>query len=307
MPVCFRERKNVPQRLDFYRDYVPEPEFDIRNLMPDTLPKGKRFETESDADEERWIRVEILDKGSSKDRHLAKLMDACSPNSPCNLGSCPNCMCPTRIYRIGQTLRVFSVFNRVIPITLFFEMDNVPFGDLDTFSWDTIKDRLRQQLRRKLGKRAVVMGGLEVSADYTRKLWTPHAHLFVANCSHEKIEALRELYEPDTDKSRKMKKMRKVKRKNRPFQMSYAHKFMALYRPFKQRGKKRPKAVRLPIREHNEHMHYLASIRPLDSLFVYNITRKNGLHYKLNITLKKRNRCTWLNCKLWNKNHIITL
>jgi hypothetical protein len=259
------------------------------------MPKGERFETPKDVDEENWARKEDLWKGSKKDIELGDKLDACSQRVPCNLCCCSICMRYVRIYRIGEQIRLFSCYDKVLSVTLYFTDNYLPFGCFSKVEWERLRGRLSKQIERTLGKRAVVMGGFEVAADYTKKTWIPHVHLVIANCNRKKVEALRCFYEPDITNQRKMKVLGL---KDRYFQMSYAHKYMTLFRPFKQTGSRRPGGVRLRPVQHREHMQFLASKRPLESLFVYNASRNNGMQFKVNPTGDEVMRCQRLTLDL---------
>lgn len=275
----------MSKRKHPWKRYQPDSECDIRLLNPASSPINGGFETFEDAQDESTERVNVLRKGNPPETSLARKIEACDDASPCNLSCCQICMRLARIYRVGEHLRLFAPFDEVYGLVLLFEQNTLSFGQLSKLDWGPIKNRLRKQISRSLGDQVLAFGGLEVGVDYGRGLWTPHAHIFVADCSRQRLEQLRKYYPSEKQKRRKM---RVDDVNSRARQFSYAHKYAVFFRPGKQTNQFRPRCVRLKPAEHNEHMLFLENKSPLDSLFTFNASRDNGVYYKLSPRVKNR-------------------
>src|SRR4051794_32659003 len=73
----------MPTLSDFCRSYAPEPEHDVRLLLPG-------FETEEQAEQWRLKRVELLREGGKASRLVADKLDACGGED----GYCLSPACP---------------------------------------------------------------------------------------------------------------------------------------------------------------------------------------------------------------------
>ena len=83
----------MSERQEWYRRYKPQPENDIRRLLPKSLVRGQRFETLDDCRAERDQRIEELRKPKYQNERLAEhLADCRDEHYQCELTACPMCM-----------------------------------------------------------------------------------------------------------------------------------------------------------------------------------------------------------------------
>jgi hypothetical protein len=255
----------------FWHDFVPASCFDPRKTLP-------RFETTDSATQERWTRIELQRKGAREDRALAEFMADFADGVPANLTCCSLTTMGFRIWCISEQLRIFEPFETMFMMHLLFPEEAVPFGELEALHWPTLRARLWRRIERSISPRAIVAGGLEVDANADARVWTPHAHLAIANASRSEIECLRESYfgsehGPDL--------MVVDQIRDRPRQFAYPIKLVVYRRPFPQKGNSPEKGVRLRPPEHLEFLRYLARHTPMELVFLFNV-RRAGRRLKIN-------------------------
>jgi len=255
----------------FWQDYALQPEYDVRRLQAD-------FETHAAAIAERQKRINLLRKGGPRSQELGEYLAAFN-GEIAPVTCCPATVRQFRIWAVSEVLRIFSGFDDVRLLTLFFPEEDVPFGSLHTVDWARIDMRVRRQIERALSPYTLVVGSKEVDADYQSRTWRVHMHLLAANCSEaERANWRRRHFRPRSGRDGLMQ-VDAVQDLAR--QIAYAFKLIAFRRPFKQVGPSRSKGKRLRTEEHNEFVEYLASHKPTEFMFVFNADRRNGKYFKI--------------------------
>ncbi len=237
---------------------------DIGALMPPPLPKGKRFETNLDAEKLSAAHERALRRhGSMKAEGLADSLNACRRGDiVCASPTCPVCGRQYRRWLIAQGLRVAAVANRPKVVTVY--LCESAEGSLNTANLRKLQGMLRARLRRsKLGK-AVVIGGIEVGYRAKRKVWLIHAHLLVAEAPEAAIARFKDSHNSIRKKSVVVQLL-----KDAPKQVSYLQKFATYHRPGKKKSKGRP--VPIPHRPLIELLRFMSVQRFEDFRFLQNV------------------------------------
>jgi hypothetical protein len=107
----------TPRRKDpFWRRNDPAARFDIAELRPKKLPRGKRFETLNDARRESVRSEESLD--AYRNNGLSVYLKECREGDyHCEKSYCPQCARTFRRWLIGELLRLNSSCRE--PVTVF--------------------------------------------------------------------------------------------------------------------------------------------------------------------------------------------
>lgn len=118
----------------------------------------------------------------------------------------------------------------------------------------------------------MVVGGIEVAWRAREKLWVPHAHLAISNCTSKQYSKLNSDLEDD-DVSRSILGQ---DLQDRAEQLSYTLKFVTYHRPFKQCGKSKPKALSLNRKQHVELVSWMGQYEFTDFMFLSRCRRIGG-------------------------------
>jgi hypothetical protein len=180
-----------------------------------------------------------------------------------------------RIWRIGEALRVYRPYlPEVWVVTLLHVEDTVPFGQLSDVTPGKIHQRLRKRIERSELSSTVIMGGFEVKADEADQQWIPHSHLLIAGCREAQLDSLCQQFTAKRASHR-------VPLTEPAKQISYTQKFLSLRQAQPRSGPDRPGGYRLRTPEHNEFLTWMAEYRPSELLFMFNLSRHNGLELQV--------------------------
>lgn len=257
----------------FWKPYDPIPDFDITRLLPADLRRGKRFETEKDAERTREGAIHLLSHKKFGSRRYAEILQDCRDGHyPCERPYCSVCMRQFRRWRCAEFLRLCRAAKkkkRMYFLTI--TVDRVPFADLDgeAHHLKGYRQRVYQQLR-KIMPRAIVFGGLEASRRRGTETVRIHLHLILLNVNEAQIEALCDRYYGGP-RDHKLIRAHKL-----PRLVSYVQKFTTYHRPGKQKGGRKPPAVPLPPRLHTPLIRWMAAHQPWDFLFLFNLRREGN-------------------------------
>jgi hypothetical protein len=259
-------RPIAERELAFFEAFRPLKRHSARRLV-------EHFETQTKMTRERWDRIELLEKGDAKDRKVARFLDDYDDGKPAPILSCPLLARKVRLWLFAEIHRTMESFRQVFVLHLLFRDAAMPFDALRSVDWRTIAMRLRRQIERAVGRDVVAMGGFELKADYARRMWLPHAHIAVANCTRKKLEALRDYYDQDGQLQ--------IDPVRNPEQLLYAQK-LNCFRELKRNGPRRQgsrKRLRMP--QLNEFLRWISRYRPTELLFALNVQRGNTYKYRL--------------------------
>jgi hypothetical protein len=257
---------NVGQRRHRYagtRDKAHSPRAcaQAATFSSDT-PVASRFETRrmaqaySRADEKR------LKKGRKAERNHARDLRRCrlQLSNPCGRASCRVCGLKFRRSIWNQLVRLADSTAVIITINL----SELGPSALKSTNLDSIKDKLRTRFERASLRGALIAGGIEAEWNAAESIWRLHAHLVVIGVTPERIDNLRSTSSSSPDRALKVQALRDAER-----QLSYLLKFVTYFRPRRQTGPSRSRAVPLPNARFFELAAWRKRYRPRDFLFLY--------------------------------------
>jgi hypothetical protein len=240
-------------------------------LRPQSLPKGKRFETLSDVLWESERSENLLRSFHTYSRRLAKTLRDCREGDiVCDAPYCPRCARRFRRFFIGELLRlVEETEQRIDIVTVMLETaDRDNIFALNPVRW---KHALRKRLERAGLDHTSVIGGYELAYRQAQRSWVLHANIVVFGARNEarlrRFEATfkgKDFYRP-TVRSTLSEPLK---------QLSYVLKFCTYHRPFKQRGPEKSAAVPLNAREHHALVEWMAERPFKDFMLFYNAEQR---------------------------------
>jgi hypothetical protein len=182
-----------PPKLPFWRRKVPPAKYDVSLLRPETLPKGKRFETVQDERRESKRSEALLRSTGDGNLDLAETLRDCRNGLyHCDQPFCPICARIFRRWLTGRLLRsvgsltsvkIYTVLLQEAPSENLAELDPAPFFHL-----------LRKRLQRA-GLNVPVIGGFEVVYKAKRKVWILHINLVIVGGKQSAHEAFKETFD----------------------------------------------------------------------------------------------------------------
>ena len=164
------------------------------------------FETAQQARRAKQRAAEALDEYGADGRKLARRFNKCGILR-CRSAACPVCLRYFRRWWCSQVARYMAQDRNgwytvcIVPPDLAY-----PIGELDRFSWNLAKDRLRKQIKRSKLARAIILGGFDYALqDFEGRApkWRPHIYFLTQTGGKGVIDsALRPHYRPDQDTPR---------------------------------------------------------------------------------------------------------
>lgn len=254
-------RKKPP----FWQRKSPRRRHDIAVLRPESLPRGRRFETIADARRESERSQELLGSGVK-----AEFLAECRAGYyQCNNPYCPICARTFRRWFTGEMLRVAKTESRTAHIcTILLEAaGRSHINDLDPGPY---RHMLRKRLERAGFNRTIVIGGFEIFYRARAQQWILHINLVVIGASESAIAD----FEGSFDESDLSRPTMTAALRDLPEQLSYVLKFSTYHRPHKQRGSTKSRAVPLNKSEHLALVQWMHQREFKDFLFFYNAARR---------------------------------
>jgi hypothetical protein len=260
----------------FWRRSVPRARFDLKKLRPGSLPRGRRFETQSDAAKESRRSEKLLDRQQSGAQYGVYLRECRGGDYDCDQPYCPKCGRVFRRYFAGELLRLSEGVDGEIVILVAL-LRTVARGQLSTVEVEHLRHSLRKRLERS-GLTGPVIGGFELVYRAGTKEWVLHVNLVAFGADARSLNRLQESFaSSDT-----YRPVQKVALTNPEEQLSYILKFTTYHRPYQQRGAKKSPARPLNPADHLELVRWMAQYEFSDFLFLYN-ARRYGAAIKLSI------------------------
>lgn len=176
---------------------------DLESLAKDINKDMPKFESIDDSLLENKIRAKFLYdislglKPENKYRkylRLAKKLDNCTPEYPCESMACSLCQRTRRLLFMQKWLAYIKEHQDMyVAVTLISYVDMFPDKELLGRDFDAMKERYRKAISR-IGFSGPVIGGFEMDYhNYTHdpelSCWMPHFHLLVPN-EPEKLKQL---------------------------------------------------------------------------------------------------------------------
>ena len=233
-----------------------------RAAISTDAPVAWRFETRrmaraySRADEKR------LRKGGKLERRHARTLRQCRRqlSEPCERASCRVC---GREFRRSVYRQLVGLADPAAVVVTVYLTQFRP-GDLNNANLDRTKDSLRTRCDRAGLRGALIAGGIEAEWNSAQSTWRLHAHLVVIGATATGIDNLRAASSSSQDRALKVQALRDPER-----QLSYLLKFVTYFRPQRQTGPSRSRAVPLPTPRFLELAAWRGRYRPRDFLFLY--------------------------------------
>jgi hypothetical protein len=262
-----KDRRKPP----FWRRGKPDPQYDIVQLRPPDKPKGKRFETLSDARKESERSEQLLRSFSGGNRDLADFLQECrNGDYQCNKPFCPVCAARFRRWLIGELLCITKAHDRVHVYTVL--LKEAPKDKIDTIDPAPFRHVLRNRLQRAGLTKVPVIGGIEIVYKAKKRVWVLHANLVMIGGKKSARKKFEQGFK-DGDIDRPVVRARL---KNPPEQLSYVLKFTTYHRPHEQRGSKNGQAKPLNPAEHAALLKWMSRFKFEDFLLLVNAKRQGG-------------------------------
>lgn len=259
------------RKFIYWRQTHPVALFDIAKLRPETLARGKRFESPSDAREESGRSQALLERDSRSKAYVVDLQECRDGHYQCNKTYCPQCARTFRRYLIGQLLRLNSEFEGEVRILVVL-LETAPKGELLKLEIERYRHLFRKRLDRAGLSKVPVIGGFEMYYRARSKEWVLHVNLAIFGGNEEALRTFEDGF-PDDKIHRPV---RRDELHDDAEQLSYLLKFTTYHRPHQQRGSKKAKAVPLNPAEHFELVCWMARYKFSDHLFLFNARRRGA-------------------------------
>jgi hypothetical protein len=260
-------RRKVP----YWRRTIPAAPFDIAKLRPNELPRGKRFETPSDARNES-VRSAALLATQRRSRPYGVYLQECRDGHyRCEQTYCPGCARTFRRFITGEMLRLHSK-SQTKTWVLVILLEAACQGSLQDLRIDRYRHSLRKRLDRAGLSHVPAVGGFEMIYRARSKEWVLHVNLVMFGGDEKAIAKFQEGFRDD-DLCRPVER---VAVEDPVEQLSYVLKFTTYHRPHQQRGSKKSKAVPLNRSEHLELVRWMDQYKFSDHLFLFNARRRGA-------------------------------
>ena len=255
----------------YWRRAVPAAQFDIAKLRPKSLPRGKRFETASDVNEESVRSQALLERHRQGRPHGVYLQECRDGHYQCDRTYCPRCARTYRRYIAGELLRLHSEFAGEVRFLVVL-LEAAPRGRLRDLRIARYLHSLRKRLVRAGLAYVPVIGGFEMVYRARSKEWVLHINLVMFGGAAKAIAEFEDgfrdngLYRP----------VDPAQVEHPAEQLSYVLKFTTYHRPHQQRGPRKAKALPLNPAEHVELVRWMARQDFTDHLFLFNARRRGA-------------------------------
>jgi hypothetical protein len=259
---------NRRRLLPYWRRTIPCAKFDISKLRPPKLPRGDRFETQSDARAESVRSEAALACNQPSSNHGTNLRECRVGDYHCEKAYCPICARTFRRYLTAELLRLHSGFDGKVSILVVL-LERSPKGEILKLDIDHCCHRFRKRLERAGLTGVPVIGGFEIIYRAREKQWMLHVNLVIFGGSNAAIRKFAGGF-PEERAVRQDDLIDPVE------QLSYVLKFTTYHRPYEQRGPKKSRAMPLNPLEHFELVRWMAQYTFTDHLFLFNARRRGA-------------------------------
>lgn len=260
--------KNEAIKLKFWNRKPVPAKCDIAILRPTSLPKGKRFETIKDSNDES-LRSENLLLFTKLNRSVLReyLHECRDGDYDCCQTFCPRCARTFRRWFIAEVLQATEGEARVDMMTVLFE--EAPSDKINILNPARYRALLRKRLKDAGLGDAPVIGGFEMIYRARSKQWVLHINLVIVGGDEAALAKFQRAF----DESRIERPVVRVPVKDRSEQLSYVLKFTTYHRPRKQTGASKSQAMSLNAPEHLALVKWMARYEFKDMMFLFNARR----------------------------------
>jgi hypothetical protein len=255
----------------YWRRSTPTAQFDIAKLRPKSLPRGQRFETASDVNEESVRSQALLEQHRQGRLHGVYLQECQEGHYHCNRTYCPRCARTYRRYLIGELLRLHSELDGEVRFLVVL-LEATPRGRLRDLQIARYLHSLRKRLVRAGLAHVPVIGGFEMVYRARTKQWVLHINLLLFGGDAKAIAK----FEDGFSNNGLYRPVDPAAVEDPVEQLSYVLKFTTYHRPHQQRGPRKAKAVPLNPAEHVELVRWMAQHDFTDHLFLFNARRSGA-------------------------------
>jgi hypothetical protein len=140
------------------------------------------FEMYEDVLDRRKRNRKHLRSGNSKQRQVARHLNACRKNTRCETEACRVCLREFRIGWIGEVTKVIVQKPHWTTCSIITKDLLVPYGSLQTFNLKAAIKRIQKRLERSQISDRIVIGGLDISLNLNSNNlvgWQIHMYLLV--------------------------------------------------------------------------------------------------------------------------------
>jgi hypothetical protein len=255
----------------FWRRGKPNPKYDIAVLRPANTPRGQRFETLEDAQNESERSEKLLRSFSTGSKVIAEYLQECRAGYyECNKSFCPICGRVFRRWFIGELLRVTNGRDQVhIYTVLLKEAATDKINELDPTSFRAF---IRKRLQRAGLANVPVIGGFEIVYKAAQRVWVLHINLVMFGGDKSARKRFKEMFQADELE----RPVVGAALKDRAEQLSYVLKFTTYHRPYEQQGATRSEAKPLNAREHAALLKWMSQFEFKDFMLLINARRQGG-------------------------------
>ena len=244
-------------------------EYDIALLRPDTLAKGKRFETPDDVRVESQRSERTLYKFRKAWMLREQLSDCRERHYDCYGTFCPICARDFRRWFISATLSMIENHQVAANVLTVLLAKSCNIEDLDPI---TYRDPIRKKLKQAGLASAPVIGGFEMVYRARDREWILHVNLLICGCTDLTLKRLKASFA-----SEEFDRPTNSVLLNDPVeQVSYLLKFGTYHRPYAQTGSKRSPAVPLNASQHFALVNWMSRFNFADMVFLHSV-RRQGL------------------------------
>lgn len=259
----------------YWRRATPAAEFDIAKLRPKVLPRGQRFETRHDADEESVRSATLLATYGQGRSQRVYVQECLAGDYHCEKTYCPRCARTFRRYVTGELLRLHSA-SKARTMVLVILLATAPRGKLLDLQIEGYRHSLRKRLERAGLGHVAVVGGFEMIYRARSKEWVLHINLVMFGGNEKAISKFEEGFR----EGELYRAVERVPVENPAQQLSYILKFTTYHRPHQQRGARKASAKPLNPAEHFELIRWMDRFDFSDHLFLFN-ARRHGASIEL--------------------------
>lgn len=252
------------RRPPFWLRKSPPAHIDIAKLLPRTLGRGRRFETQPDViHESQRSELLLLQAGASL---TAEYLNDCRSGAyRCLKTYCPICAREFRRWFIGEVIACAETKASSHIVTVLLE--SIPRGALAAVDLGNHRALIRKRLKKTFSMHVPVIGGFEVVYQAKAKKWILHVNLLITDARKGQIAAFR-AYWPQR-RAVLAHPLRNLAR-----QASYLLKYTTYHRPGKRTGPFRGRARPLNALDHRELVDWMQGFRFEDFIFLFGCRRE---------------------------------
>jgi hypothetical protein len=175
----------------FWRRELPAKDNDIALLRPEALGKGKRFETDADANTESARSEQLLRCSACAPLQQEYLCECRAGYYCCEKVYCPRCARHFRRWFIGETLGIANRCSEPNHVTTALLEKSGNIYDLDPGKFRTL---IRRRLKQAGIKGVPVIGGFEIAYRAQDQSWVLHINLLTFGVTRSALGKFEDMF-----------------------------------------------------------------------------------------------------------------